>query len=325
MRRRKLGKLEVSRLGLGCMSMTPIYGDPDPASALETLLRAPELGIDLIDTSDAYGKGKNEELVARALQGRRDRYVVATKFGNLRQPDGSPAVNGRPDYVPKACEASLKRLGIDTIDLYYLHRVDPATPIEDTVGAMARLVEQGKVRYIGLSEAGARTIRRAHATYPITALQTEYSLWTRDVESEILPTCRELGIGFVAYGPLGRGFLTGSIVSEASLAKDDIRRTMPRFQGANFERNRHLVQELAALAKTERCTPAQLAIAWVIARGEDIVPIAGTSRKKRLEENAEAASLEVSSATLSALDRLFAPGSAVGERTVLALLPRLGL
>jgi len=325
MRRRKLGKLEVSRLGLGCMSMTPIYGDPDPASALETLLRAPELGIDLIDTSDAYGKGKNEELVARALKGRRDRYVVATKFGNLRLPDGSPAVNGRPDYVPKACEASLKRLGIDTIDLYYLHRVDPATPIEDTVGAMARLVEQGKVRYIGLSEAGARTIRRAHATYPITALQTEYSLWTRDVESEILPTCRELGIGFVAYGPLGRGFLTGSIPSEASLAKDDIRRTMPRFQGENFERNRHLVRELEALANTERSTPAQLAIAWVIARGEDIVPIAGTSRKRRLEENAAAASLEVSSATLTALDRLFAPGSAVGERTVPTLLPRLGL
>ena len=325
MRRRKLGKLEVSSLGLGCMSMTPIYGDPDPASALETLLRAPELGIDLIDTSDAYGKGKNEELVARALKGRRDRYVVATKFGNLRLPDGSPAVNGRPDYVPKACEASLKRLGIDTIDLYYLHRVDPATPIEDTVGAMARLVEQGKVRYIGLSEAGARTIRRAHATYPITALQTEYSLWTRDVESEILPTCRELGIGFVAYGPLGRGFLTGSIPSEASLAKDDIRRTMPRFQGENFERNRHLVRELEALANTERSTPAQLAIAWVIARGEGIVPIAGTSRKRRLEENAAAASLEVSSATLTALDRLFAPGSAVGERTVPTLLPRLGL
>ncbi len=325
MRRRKLGKLEVSSIGLGCMSMTPIYGDPDPASALETLLRAPELGIDLIDTSDAYGKGKNEELVARALKGRRDRYVVASKFGNLRMPDGSPAVNGRPDYVPKACEASLKRLGIDTIDLYYLHRVDPATPIEDTVGAMARLIEQGKIRHIGLSEAGARTIRRAHATHPITALQTEYSLWTRDVESEILPTCRELGIGFVAYGPLGRGFLTGSIASEASLAKDDIRRTMPRFQGDNFERNRGLVRELEALAKAERCTPAQLAIAWVLTRGDDIVPIAGTSKKSRLEENAAAAALQISQRTIAALDELFAPGAAVGERTVLALLPRLGL
>ena len=325
MRRRKLGKLEVSSIGLGCMSMTPIYGDPDPASALETLLRAPELGIDLIDTSDAYGKGKNEELVARALKGRRDHYVVASKFGNLRMPDGSPAMNGRPDYVPKACEASLKRLGVDTIDLYYLHRVDPATPIEDTVGAMARLIEQGKIRHIGLSEAGARTIRRAHATHPITALQTEYSLWTRDVESEILPTCRELGIGFVAYGPLGRGFLTGSIASEASLAKDDIRRTMPRFQGDNFERNRGLVRELEALAKAERCTPAQLAIAWVLTRGGDIVPIAGTSKKGRLEENAAAAALQISQRTIAALDELFAPGAAVGERTVLALLPRLGL
>ncbi len=325
MRRRKLGKLEVSSLGLGCMSMTPIYGDPDPASALETLLRAPELGIDLIDTSDAYGKGKNEELVARALKGRRDRYVVASKFGNLRAPDGSPAVNGRPEYVPRACEASLKRLGIDTIDLYYLHRVDPATPIEDTVGAMARLVEQGKVRHIGLSEAGVKTIRRAHATHPITALQTEYSLWTRDVESEILPTCRELGIGFVAYGPLGRGFLTGSIPDEASLAKDDIRRTMPRFQGENFERNRELVRELASFAKAERCTPAQLAISWVMARGDDIVPIAGTSRKGRLEENAAAAALQISPRTIAALDELFPPGAAVGERTVLALLPRLGL
>jgi aryl-alcohol dehydrogenase-like predicted oxidoreductase len=325
MRRRKLGKLEVSSLGLGCMSMTPIYGDPDPASALETLLRAPELGIDLIDTSDAYGKGKNEELVARALRGRRDRYVVASKFGNLRAPDGSPAVNGRPDHVPRACEASLKRLGIDTIDLYYLHRVDPATPIEDTVGAMARLVEEGKIRHIGLSEAGVKTIRRAHATYPITALQTEYSLWTRDVESEILPTCRELGIGFVAYGPLGRGFLTGSIPDEASLATDDIRRTMPRFQGDNFERNRGLVRELATFAKAERCTPAQLAIAWVMARGDDIVPIAGTSKKGRLEENAAATALQISPRTIAALDELFAPGAAVGERTVLALLPRLGL
>lgn len=325
MRRRKLGKLEVSSIGLGCMSMTPIYGDPDPAGALETLIRAPELGINLIDTSDAYGKGKNEELVARALMGRRDRYVVASKFGNLRAPDGSPAVNGRPEYVPRACEASLKRLGIDTIDLYYLHRVDPATPIEDTVGAMARLVEQGKVRHIGLSEAGVKTIRRAHATYPITALQTEYSLWTRDVESEILPTCRELGIGFVAYGPLGRGFLTGSIASEASLAKDDIRRSMPRFQGDNFRRNRALVQGLEALAKAERCTPAQLAIAWVTARGDDIVPIAGTSKKGRLEENAAAAALQISPRTIAVLDELFPPGAAVGERTVLALLPRLGI
>jgi aryl-alcohol dehydrogenase-like predicted oxidoreductase len=307
------------------MSMTPIYGDPDPASALETLARAPDLGIDLIDTSDAYGKGKNEELVARALKGRRARYVVATKFGNLRQPDGSPAVNGRPDYVPVACEASLKRLGIETIDLYYLHRVDPSVPIEDTVGAMAKLVAQGKVRHLGLSEAGAKTIRRAHAVHPIAALQSEYSLWTRDMEAEILPVCRELGIGFVAYGPLGRGFLTGSIKSEVNLAPRDIRREMPRFQGANFERNAALVRELERLAAAERCTPAQLAIAWVMSRGGDIVPISGTSRKVRLEENAAAAALRPSAEILRKLDAAFPPDVAVGARTVPNLLPRLGL
>jgi len=325
MQRRKLGALEVSALGLGCMSMTPIYGDPDPAGALETLVRAPDLGIDLIDTSDAYGKGKNEELVAKALKGRRDRYVVATKFGNLRNADGSPAVNGRPEYVPLACVASLKRLGIETIDLYYLHRVDPSVPIEDTVGAMAKLVKEGKVRHIGLSEAGAKTIRRAHSVHPIAALQSEYSLWTRDMETEILPACRSLGIGFVAYGPLGRGFLTGSIKSEASLAPGDIRREMPRFQGANFERNAALVRALERLAAAERCTPAQLAIAWVMSRGTDIVPISGTSRKARLEENAAAVALRPSPETLRQLDSIFAPDAAVGARTVPNLLPRLGL
>lgn len=316
----------MSRLGLGCMSMTPIYGEPDPASALETLLRAPELGINLIDTSDAYGKGKNEELVARALaKGGRKRYVVATKFGNLRNPDGTPAVNGRPEYVARACEASLKRLGIDTIDLYYQHRVDPSVPIEDTVGAMGRLVEQGKVRNIGLSEAAPKTIRRAHATHPVAALQTEYSLWTREVEAEILPTCRELGIGFVAYGPLGRGFLTGTIQSESALPEGDIRREMPRFQGENFAHNAALVAELQRLAKAEGCTPAQLSIAWVLSRGDDIVPIAGTSRKRRLEENAAASDLQFSKATLQALDAVFSPGAAHGERTVRSLLPRLGI
>jgi aryl-alcohol dehydrogenase-like predicted oxidoreductase len=326
MKRRKLGGLEVSALGLGCMSMTPIYGEPDPQSALETLARAPELGIDLIDTSDAYGKGKNEALVAGALaKAGRHRYVVATKFGNLRNPDGSPAVNGRPEYVPQACEASLKRLGIETIDLYYLHRVDPSVPIEETVGAMARLVEQGKVRFLGLSEAAARTLRRAHATHPIAALQTEYSLWTREVEAEILPTCRELGIGFVAYGPLGRGFLTGSIASESALPAGDIRREMPRFQAENFAHNAALVDGLKRIAARERCTPAQLAIAWVLSRGEDIVPIAGTSRKARLEENAAAADLVISKASLEALDTLFPPGVARGVRTVPNLLPRLGL
>ncbi len=326
MQRRKLGGLEVSSLGLGCMSMTPFYGTPDPDSALETLLRAPELGIDLIDSSDAYGKGKNEELVARALaKGGRKRYVVATKFGNLRNPDGSPGVNGRPEYVAQACEASLKRLGIDTIDLYYQHRVDPSVAIEDTVGAMARLVKQGKVRFLGLSEAAPKTIRRAHAIHPIAALQTEYSLWTREVETEILPTCRELGIGFVAYGPLGRGFLTGTIASEAALPEGDIRREMPRFQGANFAHNAALVARLQELAKDEHCTPAQLSIAWVLSRGSDIVPIAGTSKKGRLEENAAAVDLRPSTATLQALDRLFVPGVARGERTVRNLLPRLGI
>jgi aryl-alcohol dehydrogenase-like predicted oxidoreductase len=308
------------------MSMTPIYGNPDPDSALATLLRAPELGIDLIDTSDAYGKGKNEELVARALaKGERKRYVLATKFGNLRNPDGSPGVNGRPEYVAQACEASLKRLGTDTIDLYYQHRVDPSVPIEETVGAMARLVKAGKVRFLGLSEAAPKTIRRAHATHPIAALQTEYSLWTREVESEILPTCRELGIGFVAYGPLGRGFLTGTIASEGALPEGDIRREMPRFRGANFAHNAALVARLQELAKDEHCTPAQLSIAWVLSRGKDIVPIAGTSKKGRLEENAAATGLRVSAATLQRLERLFAPGVARGERTVRNLLPRLGL
>ncbi len=326
MNRRDLGGLQVSSLGLGCMSMTPIYGEPDPQSALETLARAPDLGIDLIDTSDAYGKGKNEALVGKALaKAGRHRYVVATKFGNLRNADGSPSVNGRPEYVSQACEASLKRLGIDTIDLYYQHRVDPSVPIEETVGAMARLVAQGKVRFLGLSEASSRTVRRAHVTHPIAALQTEYSLWTREVEAEILPTCRELGIGFAAYGPLGRGFLTGSIASEAALPTGDIRREMPRFQGENFAHNAALIAELKRLAKRERCTPAQLSIAWVMSRGDDIVPLAGTSRRSRLEENAAAAELRISAATLHALEELFRPGVARGARTVPSLLSRLGL
>ncbi len=325
MQRRKLGGLEVSSLGLGCMSMTPIYGEPDPASALETLQRAPELGIDLIDTSDAYGKGRNEELIGRAIKGRRERYVVATKFGNLRLADGTPGVNGRPEYVPQACESSLKRLGIETIDLYYLHRVDPSVPIEETVGAMGRLVEQGKVRFIGLSEAAPKTIRRAHATHPISALQTEYSLWTREVESDILPTCRELGIGFVAYGPLGRGFLTGTIKSELALPEGDIRREMPRFQGDNFAHNMALVVELKRMADKEGCTPAQLAIAWVLSRGDDIVPIAGTSRKQRLEENAAASSRQISKEAVQVLDTIFSPGSARGARTLPNLLTRLGI
>ncbi|HUA51061.1 MAG TPA: aldo/keto reductase [Candidatus Sulfotelmatobacter sp.] len=326
MQRRRLGSLEVSALGLGCLSFTPMYGGREPTAdeAMATLRRAPELGIDFLDTSDAYGKGRNEEIVGRALKGHRARYLVASKFGNLRLADGSAAENGRPEYVPQACDASLKRLGIDTIDLYYLHRVDPAVPIEDTVGAMARLVAQGKVRHLGLSEAGAQTIRRAHAVHPIAALQSEYSLWTRDVEREILATCRALGIGFVAYSPLGRGFLTGAITSAASLAPGDRRRLMPRFQDANLARNAALVAELGRLAAAERVTPAQLALAWLLSRGPDIVPIAGTGQVGRLEENAGAAALAPSPATLAALDRVFAPDAVAGARTDPAMLARLG-
>ncbi|UCE31203.1 MAG: aldo/keto reductase [Burkholderiales bacterium] len=325
MQSRMLSSMQVPAVALGCMGMTPIYGTPDPDRALRTLLRAPELGVTMIDTSDAYGKGDNERLVGRALAGRRSHYRVATKFGNLRLADGTPAVNGHPDYVPRACEASLSRLGIDTIDLYYLHRVDPKVPIEDTVGAMARLVEQGKVRHIGLSEAGAATIRRAHATAPITALQTEYSLWTRDVEGEILPTCRELGIGFVAYAPLGRGFLTGALGSLETLAPDDIRRRMPRFQAQNVAHNLALVHELERHAAGLGCSAAALAIAWVLAQGEDIVALAGTSRAEHLEHNAAAADIELDENLLRALDAVFRPEAARGVRTVPELLPRLGL
>jgi aryl-alcohol dehydrogenase-like predicted oxidoreductase len=321
---RKLGDFQVPALGLGCMSMTPIYGDPDPQKALETLLRAPDLGVRMLDTSDAYGGGgRNEELVAKALaKGGRDRYIVCSKFGNLRNPDGSPGVNGRPEYVAQACEASLTRLGIDHLDLYYQHRVDPSVPIEETVGAMAKLKQQGKIRHLGLSEAGVKTIRRAHATHPITALESEYSLWTREMEAEILPACRELGIGYVAYGTLGRGFLTGALKSEDSLPKGDIRREMPRFQGENFAHNSALVEELARLAKIEKRTPAQLALGWVLSRGNDIVPIVGASRIEKLEENVAAVSMPISPQTLAALDRV---GAVRGERTVRNLLPRLGL
>jgi aryl-alcohol dehydrogenase-like predicted oxidoreductase len=324
MQTRKLGDLEVPALGLGCMSMTPIYGDPDPQKALETLLRAPDLGVRMLDTSDAYGgQGRNEELVAKALaKGGRQRYIVCSKFGNLRNPDGSPGVNGRPEYVAQACEASLKRLGTDHLDLYYQHRVDPSVPIEETVGAMAKLKQQGKIRHLGLSEAGVKTIRRAHATHPITALESEYSLWTREMEAEILPACRELGIGYVAYGTLGRGFLTGALKSEAALPAGDIRRQMPRFQGENFAHNAALVEEIARLAKIEKRTPAQLALGWVLSRGDDIVPIVGASRIEKLQENAAAVSLPISPQTLAALDRA---GAVRGERTVKNLLPRLGL
>jgi len=325
MERRHIGKLEVSAIGLGCMSMTPIYGEPRAAEAIETIHRAAELGIDFIDTSDAYGKGENERLVGRALADRRGKYVLATKFGNLRRADGTPAADGRPEYVRAACEASLKRLGTDVIDLYYIHRVDPSVPIEDTVGAMARLIKEGKVRYLGISEAAPLTIRRAHAAHPMTALQTEYSLWSRDVESEILGVCKELGIGFVAYSPLGRGFLTGTITAPEQIGASDARARMPRFERENFQRNYELVAELKKLAAAERATPAQLAIAWLLSREGGIVPLAGTSHKRWLEENAAAAGIRISPVTEAALARIFKPGAVRGARYPAALMSRVGL
>src|SRR2546422_10653081 len=281
MQQRKLGAegLVVSALGLGCMGMSECHGSRDDAESIATIHRALELGITFLDTADVYGPFTNEQLVGRAIRGRREQLVLATKFGNVRGPDGGwLGISGRPEYVRQACDASLQRLGVDHIDLYYQHRVDPTVPIEDTVGAMAELVRAGKVRYVGLSEAAAATIRRAHATHPISALQTEYSLWSRDPEDEILPTCRELGIGFVAYSPLGRGFLSGQIRRPEDLAPDDWRRSNPRFQGENFNRNLELVARIAELARAKRCTPSQLALAWVLGQRKDIVPIPGTKR-----------------------------------------------
>jgi aryl-alcohol dehydrogenase-like predicted oxidoreductase len=308
------------------MSMTPIYGVPDPDEALATLHRAPDLGINFIDTSDAYGaNGANEELVGRGLKGRRDTYVVATKFGNVRSPDGKPGAIGKPEYVTDACERSLKRLGTDYIDLYYIHRVDDTVPIEDTVGAMVRLKQQGKIRHLGISEAGPDTIRRAHKAHPMAALQTEYSLWTRDVEDELLPLCHELGIGFVAYAPLGRGFLTTVVPSGDDMPANDFRRNMPRFQGDNARHNQSLLDTLKRLAAQERCTPAQLAIAWVLSRRPPLVALAGTSKRKWLEENAKAAELKPKVETLQALDAAFRPGIAQGTRYPAPMMARLGL
>jgi aryl-alcohol dehydrogenase-like predicted oxidoreductase len=324
--RRKLGTLDVSAIGFGCMSLTPIYGVPDPDEAIATLHRAPDLGIDFIDTSDAYGaNGANEELVGRALKGRREKYILATKFGNIRLPDGKPGAKGNPDYVIEACEKSLKRLGTDIIDLYFIHRIDDTVPIEDTVGAMVRLKTQGKIRHLGISEAGANTIRRAHKVHPMAAVQTEYSLWTRDVEPEILPLAHELGIGFVAYSPLGRGFLTGTVAAADALPQNDARRGMPRFQGGNAQQNQKLVDALKELAANERCTPAQLCLAWLLSRKPPVVPLVGNSKRKWLEENAKATELRPSEATLAALDKTFKPGVTQGDRYAAPMMARLGL
>jgi len=304
----KLGRegLEVSRQGLGCMGMSEFYGDPNEGESIATIHRAIELGVTLIDTADMYGVGHNEELVGRAIADRRDRVVLATKFGNERRPDGSwIGINGRPEYVRSACDASLKRLGIDVIDLYYQHRVDRDTPIEETVGAMKELVEAGKVRYLGLSEAAPQTIRRAHAVHPISALQSEYSLWSREVEDDVLPTVRELGIGFVAYSPLGRGFLSGRIRSLDDLADDDSRRRHPRFQPGNFERNLELVELVREIADEKGITPSQVALAWVHSRGDDVVPIPGTKRRSYLEENVAAAGIHLTDEESRRLDAAF--------------------
>jgi aryl-alcohol dehydrogenase-like predicted oxidoreductase len=314
MKKRKLGKLEVSAIGLGCMVMPGFYASGDEDESIATIHHAAGMGLSFLDTSDMYGAGKNEELVGRAIAGHRDEYVIGTKFGNIRTADGGTDINGRPEYVVQACEASLKRLGVDVIDLYYQHRVDSRVPIEETVGAMTRLVEQGKVHYLGLSEAAPETIRRAHAVHPIAALQTEYSLWTREAEAELLPLCAELDIGYVAYSPLGRGVFGGTISGTNSLAEDDRRRAHPRFQEDNLNTNLKLVEPVRDLAAAKGCQPAQLALAWVLAWGNHVVPIPGTRRRDHLEINAAALDIALTDEDLATLDAACPPGAAQGAR-----------
>ncbi|MEC4673460.1 MAG: aldo/keto reductase [Nitrospirota bacterium] len=323
MNHRQLGtsRLHVFPLGLGCMSMSEFYGHADEQESLATLHRAIEQGVNFFDTADVYGKGTNEEFIGKALKPHREKVILATKFGIVRDRKGNfVSVNGRPEYIRSSCETSLKRLGVDVIDLYYQHRVDPNTPIEETVGAMAKLVEEGKVRYLGLSEAGPHTIRKAHAAHPITALQTEYSVWCREVEDEVLPTCRELGIGFVAYSPLGRGFLTHHITSPENLEKNDARRKNPRFQGDNFEKNIMMVEALERLAHKKGCDSAQLALAWVAAQGQDIVPIPGTTKRTHLEGNIAALDIQLSTEDLTLIEEIAPRGITAGDR-----FPPLGM
>lgn len=328
MQMRNMGNqgLRVPAIGLGCMGMSTAYGERDDESSTRAIHRAIELGAGFLDTSDAYGNGVNEELVGKAIAGKRDQVILASKFGNIRLPDGGREIVGRPDYVPQACDASLKRLGVDHIDLYYQHRVDPTVPIEETVGAMARLIEAGKVRYLGLSEAGPETIRRANATHPISTLQSEYSLWCRDLEADVLPACRECGIGFAAYSPVGRGFLTGAIKNlSADLLAKDRRHDHPRFHPENFAQNLKLLPVLEEVAAAKGCTQGQLALAWLLAKGEDIVPLPGTKQAVRVDENLGAMDVSLDDADITKLENVFAPGVTAGTRYPAGQMKRIGI